>query len=308
MAMATSNRVRNHSGAGGKPARNGSGHHPVLRPPTGDLPHFSNPPVVAQAINSSDPCAPSVRASAESSLSTHGGRQRRAARDLIATQVILYRKIQDLARKNLDARLAKLFTDCTGQRFHVSWFPPPPLAWDGVLPSGCAACLKQLGSTPNAQAECHDCVAKHVAVALQSGPNGHTFTCPSGTANCWVPITVQTLCLGIVGFQSMQNGENLQRRASSVKNAAGRDSVRVASAIQGPVSSVRYESDLPVLRAAQFDRAARLLRLIIHDVVETALTELQQDELQRARRALSARDKCEARLRQELHQVLPGVP
>ena len=104
----------------------------------------------------------------------------------------------------------------------------------------------------------------------------------------------------------MQNGENLQRRASSVKNAAGRDSVRVASAIQGPVSSVRYESDLPVLRAAQFDRAARLLRLIIHDVVETALTELQQDELQRARRALSARDKCEARLRQELHQVLPA--
>jgi AraC-like DNA-binding protein len=299
--MASRNDVYSRSGECGEHARTGLG----LRFPECKLSQLSNPPVASQAINSHDPRAPSARVSLQSSLSTHGHRRYHAAGELIATQVILHRKLQNLTRKNLDARLAKLFADCTGLRFHVSWSPPPPLAWDGVLPAGCAACLKRLGSTPNAKAECRNCEAEHVALTLQSGTGEHTFTCPLGTANFWVPITVQTFCLGIVGFQAMQNGENIQRGASSVKSASGRGSLRVASAIQSPVSSIQYESELPVRRNAQFDRAARLLRLIIHDVVETVLADLQQDELQQARRALSARDKSEARLRQELHQMLP---
>jgi AraC-like DNA-binding protein len=303
--MASRNEVCSRSGECGEHAPTGLGLCSDFRSPEGSLSQLSDPPVVSQAISSHGSRVLSARASLQSSLSAHGDRRYHAAGDLIATRVILHRKLQNLTRKNLGARLAKLFADCTGLRLHVSWSPPPPLAWDGVLPAGCAACLKRLGSTPNAEAECRNCEAKHVALALQSDPGEHIFTCPSGTANYWVPITVQTLCLGIVGFQAMQNGENIQRGASSVKSASGRGSLRVASEIRGPVSSIQYESELPVRRAAQFDRAARLLRLIIHDVVETVLADLQHDELQRARRALSMRDKCEARLRQELHQVLP---
>ena len=305
--MATSNQVRSRFGDDGKHAHSGREHRLALGSPASNLPQHPHAPVVAQAINSPDPSAPSARMARQSSLSTHGDRQRRAARDLIATQVILYRKIQDLTRKNLDARLAKLFTDCTGLRFHVAWFPPPPLAWDGVLPAGCAACLKRLGSTPNAKVECHNCVAKHLAVARQSGPNGHTFTCPLGTANCWVPITVQNLCLAVVCFQAAPQRVNILRRASSVKSATGRGSRRVASGIQHPVSNIQHRADLPVLGRSEFDRAARLLRLIVHDVVETDLAELEQDELASARRALAVRDKTETRLRQELRQVLPAI-
>ena len=219
---------------------------------------------------------------------------------MTVADAILQKKCQELTRTHLTRALSELFTDCTGLRYHVSWSPPPPLAWNGALPAGCASCLKRLGSTPSAKAECHNCVAKHVAVALQSGPKGHSFTCALGIANCWVPITVQTLCLGIVCFQTMQNCESLKRGVSGVKSAAGCGGLHGASGIQN-------RPGLPVLSKSQFNRAARLLRLIVHDAVETDLAELEQDELQHARRSLSVCEKTETRLRRELHQVLPAL-
>ncbi len=201
------------------------------------------------------------------------------ARSGLPTSAMLQRQYQDLTRKLFTSALSKLFADCTGLRFDVSWSPPPPLAWKGVLPAACALCLKRLDSKREATAGCHGCLAEHFPLARQSGRQGHAFACPFGVANFWVPIHLQSVCLGIVCFQA-------QRK---------------------PGGGGRKPAGLPALGKSEFDRAARLLRLIAHDVVETARAEVLRQELQSARRAMREREKTETRLRQKLQQVLPAV-
>jgi AraC-like DNA-binding protein len=187
---------------------------------------------------------------------------------------ILQHQYQDLARKLFTPDVSKLFADCTGLRFQVSWSPPPPLGWEGsLLPEGCASCVVRLGSTLEAVAECQKCLAKHLPIAQESGRKGHSFACPVGVANFWVPIHVQNVCLGIICLQ-----------AQSARN-----------------------SKLRPFTKQKFNRAIRLLRLIAHDVTQTVQTEVLLEELRKAQWNISEHEKNETRLREELQQALPAT-
>jgi AraC-like DNA-binding protein len=200
-------------------------------------------------------------------------------RDGSSTDAVQQHQFQERIRRLFTCALSKLFADCTGLRFHMSWAPPPPLAWESMLPAGCEMCPGRPGSKKETAAGCRGRPEKHFALTLQSGCRGHGFICPPEVANFWVPIQVQTGCVGIVCFQA-----------------------RMKPRGKGPGSA-----GLPVLTKSEFNRAARLLRLITHDVVHAALTETLTEELQHARHSLNVREKTETRLRQELHQVLPVV-
>lgn len=163
--------------------------------------------------------------------------------------------------------LPRLFNRVTGFDFRVCWRPPGPAGREQALARKILAACKNAGASGEAKARCARCVDKELAATLRRAGAGHTFTCPVGVYNFWSALTLNDARLGVAVFQCR-------------KRSAGH---------------------------SERDRAVRLLRLILHDVVETSLAETAEVELSRARRALLAGRRREARLRNALRRALPDL-
>jgi AraC-like DNA-binding protein len=201
---------------------------------------------------------------------------------------LLQHKYRELIRKPLGKLLDALFAEFTGLHFHIAWTPAAPRQWDARnMPTGCSVCCRLTGSPllPG----CRICGPRQLARALSAHGEGHRFTCRLGVRNCWLPIRVRGETLGLAYLQALDH--------PTARPPERRRSARV----------VRHrppQTDARVMARSEFDRAGRLLRLIVHDVQTASLADLQQADLTQARRTLLSFEKVYGRWRSKLSRVI----
>ncbi len=208
------------------------------------------------------------------------------------TDPLLQKRYRELTHKHLGGLAGRLFAEFTGLHFHIAWAPSVPHDWTAMaLPAGCAMCRPSAGTWVEARACCQSCGREHLARALRTDGDGHRFTCRLGVRNCWFPIRLRGVPVGIAYVQALA-GPGLTRHDGAQRNGPGRRSQRGAG-------EARH------LSRAAFCRAAKLLRFIVQHVQTSSLAELRQADLARARQALLDFETVQQRLRQELLRLTP---
>ena len=195
------------------------------------------------------------------------------------------KEYQDRIRRRLAGGSEKLFRGLTGLRFEILWDSTGRLVSSPVrVPAGCAAGRGERG------------VCRWRQQAKGRGGNGdssrsghpHTtdriFTCCRSLQNFWHPIQIEGLSLGVAVLQAL-SGE------------PGMD------APLRPRTLGVAETD-----RAQFERAATLLRLVIHDAVAATLAEIRSEELAHARHEAASRERETEKARQQLKRIHPQIP
>lgn len=201
-----------------------------------------------------------------------------------AQDPLLQIKYQELFRTHLDQLLVELFAEVTGLHFHVSWAPPPAREWEPrTLPTGCSVCCQLTGGPQ--LTDCQSCGPRQLTRTLNADGAGHRFTCRLGVRNYWFPIRIRGATLGIAYLQALNRVPN--------QATAGKRRAR-----KGPPAVVR--TDARALSRLKFARAAKLLRLIVQHVLIASLSDLRKVDLTRARQAVLALEKEQARL----HELL----
>ena len=202
---------------------------------------------------------------------------------------LLQRKYRKLIRKHLDQLLDQLFVEFTGLQFHISWAPASSHEWKArALPTGCSVCCRLSGSPllPG----CQTCGPKQLARALGTDGAGHRFTCRLRVRNYWFAIRIRGETLGIAYLQALDH-------------STARPPPRKRSA-RGLQHRLR-RTDARGMSRGEFARAARFLQLIVQHVQTSSLADLRKADLTRARRAVFALEKEQARLHQALKRPFP---
>ncbi len=152
-----------------------------------------------------------------------------------------------------------------------------------LLPAGRSVFCRLARTQHPPDAGCWRCAPKQLARTLSLDGKGHYFDCRFGIHNYWFPIRVRRVTVGIAYLQAL---------ASDPPRQSGSD---------GPTGASK------VLNRIEFDRAGRLLRLIIQHVETLGLAELRTAELADARQAVTALEKELARLHEQLKRIIPAA-
>ena len=131
-----------------------------------------------------------------------------------------------------------------------------------------------------------------MVLTLRSPAQGHRFACAYGVRNFWMPIRADDVNQGAVILQVLTPSK---RPSPASLGVSGHPAPRSGRPGRRLVSEV------------EFARAARLLRLIVHDVMETNLAEREKSDLERAQHRVRAYQKEKAWLRHRLRER-PAVP
>lgn len=186
-----------------------------------------------------------------------------------ARDVLLHAQYRQLACRHLQS-LPALFEQLTGLRAHVTWTPAGPRSWDPrALPKQLPPCRAAMPPSTACRERCRQCATEHLALALQSAPQGTLFTCYLNRHNFWLPIIVRQHVLGL----------------SLVQAPARPDST--GSSREG------------------FARATGFLRFVVSHVQTAILADLRESDLAQARQALRELQTAATRLREQLHRLLP---
>ena len=214
---------------------------------------------------------------------------------------LLLQNYRCLACKHLDKPTCTLFQELTGLGLCAVWPPTWPCQWAYQhVPSASPLCRRLAAADAAARNRCHACGARHLASTLKSGEKGHRFTCLRGVRNFWVPLLVRDLCVGIAFIQTLEkNGKPCAKLARRAARSPGSGGQAGTSAPAGETATR--------LGRSQFDRAAKLLRLITRHVGTAILAELREADLAKTRQEMLIHAREEVRLRHELHGRLPCV-
>lgn len=204
---------------------------------------------------------------------------------------LLQRRYRVLIRKHLSHMLERLFAEFTGLHFRTAWALGSPGNPHRLTPPTCrSVCCRLRGST--LFPECRACGPNHLPATLQS-VSGHRFTCRLGVRNCWVPLRVRSLALGIAYLQALEHPVT----SRLARSGGGR----------APVVGY-YRSHAVGVGELEFARAAGFLRHIVQHVQTASLSDLRLADLSSAGRAVVAMEREQARLHETLHRYLPAVP
>lgn len=199
-------------------------------------------------------------------------------------ETLRQRKYRRLVARHFDNLLDRLFTELTGVHFHVCWSPSPAQVWPPqTLPTGCSICCHLSGSP--LRPACRICGPRQLARTLRAEGNGVRFTCRLGVRNYWLAVRLRDEVLGVAYLQALH---------------------RVAGGRGKPKRSA--DTDAVVMGAAEFDRAARFLQLIVEHVQTASLSDLRKADLTSAGHAVVALEKEQARLHEALKLHLPQTP
>lgn len=197
----------------------------------------------------------------------------------------LHRQFRNLTRKHLGRLFDRLFAEYTGLHFHIAWAPTASLEWGaGTLPTACSVCCRLAGTTLAAQPICRVCGPKQLARALAWNRRGLQFICRLGVQNYWLPVSVRGVAVSIAYLQALD-----RRRPGQASPRANAHAARM-------------------LDRSDFNRACRLLRLMMQHVQTASLADLRKADLTSAGHAVIALEKEQARLHEALQRHLPAPP
>ncbi len=150
-------------------------------------------------------------------------------------------------------------------------------------------------------AQCERCMRQNWRLAARAGTKGHRFTGICGLTNFWAAFQVMRLC----PFTAI-----LQARVIDSKAARGSTpQERARPQPQSKRSSDGYDSAHgQVTDAANFKRAIRLMRLVLHYLEEAAARRFVERELDQAQRSLLGFAIEKTRLQQELEHRINVIP
>lgn len=197
----------------------------------------------------------------------HRGRPAAAApADGPATEAIRLRQHQEWLRQHLDVLHSGLFRELTGLRFRLAWAPTGRQPWSaGDLPTASPVCHRLAAGQSQASVRCLRCGVRRLALTLRAGQKGHAFRCPGGVRNAWFPIAIRGLVIGIAFIQAPEgNGE----RPAGVRGKRGPRSGGAAAC-----------GRLQPMHQSAFNRAAKLLRLVVVHAAASALAEVNAADL-----------------------------
>jgi len=213
---------------------------------------------------------------------------------------VLCEKYRELARQHLGA-LPALFTKFTGLFSHVAWAPRGPGHWGTRdLPTHSWLCRGVVAGHAAALAGCRRCAARHLALALKSGHQGHRFTCFLGVHNYWLPIILRG-CLVAIAFVQAPALPPSGRQGPCKSLHPNR---ALPSRIAGASRQARGATKR--LSRSEFCGAARLLRLVFQHVETAALAELRRADLTQAQQAVVELQTVATRLRRDLNGLVPA--
>ncbi len=242
------------------------------------------------------------RAAGSGRKRTRSGARLGALAQPSTNEAILSEKYRRLTRSHL-GRLPELFRTLTGLECSVCWAPTWPHRWrDRDLPSHSWVCRQLVAGRATVLARCQSCIAQHLATTLQSGHDGHRFTCFMGVRNFWLPIIVRHWPVGLAFVQALTlsaAGPAMPaRRLRAVRMAASGAATRV------PRAACRSAKRMG---RSEFDRATELLRLVFGHVETSALADLRKADLTQAQQALQELQTVATRLRGELNGLVPAI-
>lgn len=195
---------------------------------------------------------------------------------------VLQKRYRDLTRKHLSGTLDRLFTEFTGLHIHVAWAPSPRHEWNARdLPTDGPVCRRLAGRSAKTRAYCTTCGLKQLARTLGSKGGGHRFVCRIGVRNHWFPVQVLGVTVGIAYLQARDQAD-------------GNSPARRGSDRAGTIRLNRW----------QFERASRLLQLIVRHVQTLELAELRGVDLTKAKHAVTSLEREQARLHKELGRTI----
>ena len=204
----------------------------------------------------------------------------------VSTGVLRRKEYQDRIRRRLAGGYEKLFREFTGLHFEIFWESSGrPSAGSDRVPAGCAARSGERGACRWLRHAMGSDGAGESFHLGQPHPKDRAFTCCRGLQNFWHPIQIEGLSLGVAVLQAL-SPQPAREKASSRTPA-------------GAVAAVGE---------AQFDRAATLLRLVIHDAVAATLADIRSDELARARHEAASYEKEAHKARKQLQRIRPLLP
>lgn len=223
-----------------------------------------------------------------------GCRGQLAAAALTGPGVVRCERYRELARHHLGT-LRALFTKFTGLFSRLCWTQSWPQRWSNrELPTRSRLCRTRMAGQPLLAAQCGQCAARHLALALRSGHSGHRFTCRLGVQNYWLPILVRGCPVGLAFVQAAAPplGSEPSRPGAKGSRRGG----------ASPTSTRATQS----MGRADFREAAKLLRLVFQHVETAVLADLRKCDLTRAEKAVLELQTVAARLRGELNGLVPA--
>lgn len=171
---------------------------------------------------------------------------------------------------------ARLFEEQTGFVLQVVWAPSGALGWRDVPPSFCTDSCPLEARSRKDGGRCVEFDRGHLARMLTSRARSHGFLCPFHVRTVARKILAGDQVLGIAFFQV--------REETSGGPGAG---------------SAPGHEDLK--------RARNLLKFVVHDTVETVLSEIEREWIDRLREELASSQRTECNLRTALHQLAPAM-
>ena len=199
----------------------------------------------------------------------------------VSATVLRRKEFQDRIRLHLAGGYEKLFREFTGLHFEIFWDSNGRVSGGANrIPAGCAARPGERGACRWLQ---H---ANGGGDSAQPHPRDRVFTCCRGLRNFWHSIQIEGISLGVAVLQAL-NPEPAGKKPSRPQVAAS-----LVAAADG----------------ARFDRAAALLRLVIHDAVAATLADIRSRELARARQESASHEREAQKAREQLQRIHPQMP
>jgi AraC-like DNA-binding protein len=182
------------------------------------------------------------------------------------------------------------------------------------MPILCPKAQQRPSANSQPPKRCVSCLLRGWKPAFSVGSQGRRFIGRCGATNFCVALEVDKVCPLTLVLQTRVASLNAETQRVAEERREKELSATLCESLRLGVKSPQTASKLGLSSAgepvspAAFHRAVALVRLILHDLASTAHARLARSGLEKAMRRLNHTQTEVARLREEMHHRLPGLP
>ena len=254
---------------------------------------------------------------AEATIQSPSGNQAASlkwAAEAEPSELFTFKECEDLFRARLTGPLRRLVAQLTGLRLHVLWHSPLEFQGHRAMPILCPKAQQRPSANSQPPKRCVSCLLRGWKPAFSVGSQGRRFIGRCGATNFCVALEVDKVCPLTLVLQTRVASLNAETQRVAEERREKELSATLCESLRLGVKSPQTASKLGLSSAgepvspAAFHRAVALVRLILHDLASTAHARLARSGLEKAMRRLNHTQTEVARLREEMHHRLPGLP